>query len=187
MPSSQARPSPEFRIGVDLGGTKIEAIALTEDSRVLLRRRVATPRDDYAATLAYAKQLAAFRPGTPFAMVPKGWMCLRWGDEFAKHGPFLLGERAPAFLRERLAARQGEWNPVNHAWLRHYPLAARFYREVLAINPHLLATGLVEDGLFEACIQPSVALFAETLWNPHQSDADLLTRALRPYLTATTA
>jgi fructokinase len=35
---------------VDLGGTKIEAIAL-DDGRELLRRRVPTPREDYAATL----------------------------------------------------------------------------------------------------------------------------------------
>jgi fructokinase len=40
------------RIGVDLGGTKIEAIALDEAGRELARRRVATPRDRYALTLA---------------------------------------------------------------------------------------------------------------------------------------
>jgi len=112
-------------------------------------------------------------------------MCLRWEDEFAKHGPFLLGERDPDYLRERLAARQGEWNNINSAWLRHYPLAARFYREVLAVNPHVLATGLVEDGLFDGRIQPSVALLGEMLWNPHQPDGELLARALRPYVTAT--
>jgi fructokinase len=38
------------RIGIDLGGTKIEGIAL-EGSHELERRRVDTPRDDYAATL----------------------------------------------------------------------------------------------------------------------------------------
>ena len=40
--------------------------------------------------------------------------------------------------------------------------------------------------MFEARIQPSVSLFAETLWNPHQSDAEILARALRPYVTPTT-
>jgi fructokinase len=39
------------RIGVDLGGTKIEAVALDPDGRELLRKRVPTPREDYAATL----------------------------------------------------------------------------------------------------------------------------------------
>jgi fructokinase len=40
-----------MRIGIDMGGTKIEAIALDEAGRELVRRRVATPREDYAATL----------------------------------------------------------------------------------------------------------------------------------------
>jgi fructokinase len=40
------------RIGVDLGGTKIEAIALDADGREAFRRRVQTPRGDYEATLA---------------------------------------------------------------------------------------------------------------------------------------
>ena len=41
-----------MRLGVDLGGTKIEIVALGEDNAELLRRRVPTPRDDYPATLA---------------------------------------------------------------------------------------------------------------------------------------
>jgi fructokinase len=40
------------RIGIDLGGTKIETIALDDDGRELARVRVATPRGDYDATLA---------------------------------------------------------------------------------------------------------------------------------------
>ena len=34
-----------MRIGIDLGGTKIEAIALSASGRELARRRVTTPRD----------------------------------------------------------------------------------------------------------------------------------------------
>jgi len=40
-----------IRFGIDLGGTKTEIIALNDAGRELLRRRVATPRDDYGATL----------------------------------------------------------------------------------------------------------------------------------------
>jgi fructokinase len=40
------------RIGVDLGGTKIEAAAIDANGEIGLRRRVATPRDDYDATIA---------------------------------------------------------------------------------------------------------------------------------------
>lgn len=40
-----------LRIGIDLGGSKIEIAAFDADGRQLLRRRVATPQGDYAATL----------------------------------------------------------------------------------------------------------------------------------------
>jgi fructokinase len=40
-----------MRIGIDLGGTKIEAIALDDDGATLVRRRVPTPAGDYAAIL----------------------------------------------------------------------------------------------------------------------------------------
>jgi fructokinase len=42
--------SDQVRIGIDLGGTKIEGIALDGD-REVERMRVATPRDDYPATV----------------------------------------------------------------------------------------------------------------------------------------
>jgi fructokinase len=41
----------EMRIGIDLGGTKIEALAIDEDGDELARYRVDTPRDDYDATI----------------------------------------------------------------------------------------------------------------------------------------
>jgi fructokinase len=40
-----------IRIGIDLGGTKIEIIALAADGRELLRRRSPTPRADYPSIL----------------------------------------------------------------------------------------------------------------------------------------
>jgi fructokinase len=40
-----------IRIGIDLGGTKIEGIALSEAGEELFRHRIATPQDDYKATL----------------------------------------------------------------------------------------------------------------------------------------
>ncbi|QID19639.1 ROK family protein [Nitrogeniibacter mangrovi] len=41
-----------MRIGIDLGGTKIEAIALDAQGVARLRRRVPTPQGDYPATVA---------------------------------------------------------------------------------------------------------------------------------------
>jgi fructokinase len=40
-----------MRIGIDLGGTKIEALAIDDAGFELVRHRVATPRDDYPGTL----------------------------------------------------------------------------------------------------------------------------------------
>ena len=45
-----------MRIGIDLGGTKIEAIAI-EGTFERLRRRVPAPRGDYAATVAAVRDL----------------------------------------------------------------------------------------------------------------------------------
>ena len=44
-------PAGPIRIGVDLGGTKVEGVALDGAGRALARRRVPTPRHDYPRTL----------------------------------------------------------------------------------------------------------------------------------------
>lgn len=40
-----------MRLGIDLGGTKIEIIALADDGREMRRQRIPTPQGDYMATL----------------------------------------------------------------------------------------------------------------------------------------
>ena len=47
-----------MRIGVDLGGTKIEGVVL-DGSRAVARQRIETPRDDYAATIDAMAALVA--------------------------------------------------------------------------------------------------------------------------------
>jgi fructokinase len=42
----------EMRIGIDVGGTKIEALAIDSRGVELARHRIDTPRDDYDATIA---------------------------------------------------------------------------------------------------------------------------------------
>jgi fructokinase len=46
-----------LRIGIDLGGTKIEAIALERDGSVLARERIATPKQSYEATIGAIGEL----------------------------------------------------------------------------------------------------------------------------------
>jgi len=135
---------------------------------------------DFEATLEYSRKLASFRPGASFAIVPKGWSNLRWDSEFEHHGPFILGEQPAWYSRKRLEGQQGYWDKNNELWMRNYPLAARFYRDLSAsASAGMMAVGLVEDGLFEEKIQLSVSLFAEILWNPFRSDDDLLQHALQ--------
>jgi fructokinase len=59
-----------MRIGIDLGGTKIEAIAL-QGAREALRKRVATPRGDYAGTVkAVASLVHEIGEGTVGVGIP---------------------------------------------------------------------------------------------------------------------
>src|SRR4051812_36204943 len=46
-----------MRIGIDWGGTKIEAIALSDAGAVLARKRIATPQHDYDACIAAVAHL----------------------------------------------------------------------------------------------------------------------------------
>ena len=70
-----------MRLGVDLGGTKIEAIVLTDDGEIADRMRVKTPSFDYDATLEILvdviSRLQKLQPnilsvgiGTPGALTP---------------------------------------------------------------------------------------------------------------------
>jgi fructokinase len=60
-----------MRIGVDLGGTKIEALALDAAGREVFRKRVLTPRGDYAATLeAVVALVKEIGPGTVGVGIP---------------------------------------------------------------------------------------------------------------------
>ena len=52
MEQSERTMASGFRIGVDLGGTKIEAAAIDRAGALHARRRIATPAGDYAGTVA---------------------------------------------------------------------------------------------------------------------------------------
>ena len=74
--------SPRQRIGIDLGGSKIEGILLCADGDILARERLVTPAGDYAATLAAVHELVntlerqsgldcSVGIGTPGALSPR--------------------------------------------------------------------------------------------------------------------
>lgn len=136
----------------------------------------------FEQTLDYARRLAAFRPGSTFAMVAKGWTTLDWQNEFEHHGAYLMGIRKPGFTRQRLEQKQARWDRVNAAWQQYAPQAQAFYRALLeASRGRMSVLGLVEDGLFEERIQPSVARLAEMLWDLRATAGQVEQRANSPF------
>jgi fructokinase len=89
-----------MRIGVDLGGTKIEGLALSAEGAVPARRRVPTPRDDYAATLEAVARLVL-------------------DLEREAGGPATVGVGMPGTL----SPATGRVKNANSVWLNDRPLA----------------------------------------------------------------
>ncbi|MBT5570716.1 MAG: ROK family protein [Alphaproteobacteria bacterium] len=61
-----------MRIGIDLGGTKIEAIAIDSDGVELARSRIIAPQGSYAATLDAIAELVARVDAAPERATPVG-------------------------------------------------------------------------------------------------------------------
>ncbi len=122
-----------FRIGIDLGGTKIEGAGFLRDGRECGRRRVATPRDDYAATIAAIADLIA---GIEAAVAGTGAALA------ATVGIGMPGSIAPA---------SGLVQNANSTWLNQRPFArdieARLCRQVrLANDANCFAMSEATDG-----------------------------------------
>ena len=49
-----------MRIGIDLGGTKTEAVALSDKGREIARKRISTPRGDYEGAIRILVELVAY-------------------------------------------------------------------------------------------------------------------------------
>ena len=100
----------KMRIGIDLGGSKIEAAAFSGDGRELARERVPTPRNDYRATLdaiaALVKKIesqagseGSVGVGTPGTLSPVSGLVKN------ANSTCLIGHRLDADL-ERLLGRE---------------------------------------------------------------------------------
>ena len=116
-----------MRIGIDLGGTKIEVIALDAEGREQFRHRVATPRGDYAATVEAVASLV-----TQAEIVV---------------GPSTVGVGMPGVV----SPATGLVKNANSTWLNGRPLfedlAARLDRPVrLANDANCFALSEATDG-----------------------------------------
>ena len=117
-----------IRLGVDMGGTKIEGIALSPDGNVLARRRVPTPRGDYGGTLDAIALLVSGLEG-----------------EAGSSGPVGVG------IPGTISPATGLVKNANSTWLIGRPfekdLAARLERPVrLANDANCFALSEASDG-----------------------------------------
>ena len=122
-----------LRIGIDLGGTKIEGAAIDRDGAVYARRRLPTPAHDYAATIAAVAALVQ-------------------GIESGFGGEMNVGVGIPGTV----SAHTGLVKNANSTWLISRPLgrdlAAALGREVrLANDANCFALSEASDGAAAGC------------------------------------
>jgi fructokinase len=97
------------RIGIDLGGTKIEAVALAASGDMLGRERVATPRNDYQGTIDAIRNLVlsverqAGIAAAPVGIAIPGALSPRSGLVKNANSTWLIGHRFDADLATALA------------------------------------------------------------------------------------
>lgn len=120
-----------IRLGVDLGGTKTEVIALDGEGRERLRRRVGSPREDYGATLETIAGLV-------------GWAEAQLGTRAT------VGVGTPGAL----SRATGTIKNANSTWLNgqalHRDLEARLARPVrIANDANCFALSEAADGAGE--------------------------------------
>ena len=115
-------------IGVDLGGTKIEVAVLSRDGSIIFRKRVATPLQDYVATLTAIQELVA-------------------AAEEAAGGPAPVGIGIPGAI----SPATGVVKNANSTWLNGRPfdrdIAVRLGRPVrIANDANCFAVSEAADG-----------------------------------------
>jgi fructokinase len=119
---------PALRLGIDLGGTKIEIAALDASGAIAHRQRIATPRQDYAGTVAAVTGLVTAAEAA-----------------LGRHGTVGIG------IPGTISAASGTVKNANSTWLNGRPLqhdlARALGREVrLANDANCFALSEAIDG-----------------------------------------
>jgi len=96
-----------MRIGIDLGGTKIEGIAISDTGDVLLRRRIKTPKGDYEGTvnsiveIVSVLELNTKQKGSVGVGIP-GAVSLKTGKIKNANSTWLIGKNFKKDLEDKL-------------------------------------------------------------------------------------
>jgi len=120
-----------------------------------------------------------------FGVVTKGLVKLDWPSFKHLQGPQWMGVSNDTLKANRIERKRKIWRYIQAGWMTYgeeaYRMIQRMYR---AKGGDLIATALVEDGMFEEQIMFPVALYSEMLWDC-ESDIKTLTHgvALRGYVT----
>ncbi|HJU42746.1 MAG TPA: ROK family protein [Vicinamibacterales bacterium] len=101
-----------MRIGIDLGGTKIEGLALADDGRELARDRIAAPRGNYDNTIRAIVDLVSHLERACLAEVPRGAKA----DASARQATVGIG------IPGAISPATGLIKNANSTWLIGHPL-----------------------------------------------------------------
>src|SRR6187455_3349226 len=120
-----AHPAGTVRIGIDLGGSKIEALAIDAEGRELARKRIAAPGRDYALTLEAIRGLvegietglatrARIGIGTPGAVSPASGL-IKNANSTQLNGRPLVADLTTALGREVRIANDADCFALSEA------------------------------------------------------------------------
>jgi hypothetical protein len=110
FPSGAGQRMTALRIGIDFGGTKIEAAALDDRGALHLRQRVPTPVGDYAGTIAAIAALVArieqeIGPGASVGIAIPGTVVAATGLVKNANSVWLKAGRSAVTLKRRSAGQ----------------------------------------------------------------------------------
>ena len=121
----QQHPAGPVRIGIDLGGTKIEGLAIDAEGRELARKRIVSPAHDYALTIEAIRGLVAeieaalgvrarVGVGTPGAVSPATGL-VKNANSTALNGHRVVSDLAQALGREVRVANDADCFALSEA------------------------------------------------------------------------
>ncbi len=123
---------------------------------------------DIPQTLAYSRRLIEMaKPNGRFGVVLKGFTVLPWKAFEHYKGNILAGKTDAVYRKRALEDRRFYWRFCEPYWINHAPELKAFCTAVADAGfADSTVTALVEDGLFEEELSPSVGIYAELLWDP---------------------